>query len=50
MTIARDFLDIIQHVAETIEIPLVSDLHFPSHNEPLNECKVSNFGAIMLTK
>lgn len=48
MTITTDFMDIINQVAEAIEIPLISDVFIPLVVGNKKKRKASNFGAILL--
>jgi len=48
MTLANEFVDIIQQISDTIEIPVIQELYIPSQGELEKNARKSNFGAIKL--
>ncbi len=46
MSIIKDFLTLIEKIANTINIPLIEKVYFPPGND--EKCKIKNYGAIKL--
>jgi uncharacterized protein (DUF4213/DUF364 family) len=48
MTLANEFVDIIQQIPKTIEIPLIQEVYIPSQDKLEKNSRKSNFGALKL--
>ncbi len=48
MTLANEFIEIIQQISDTIDIPLIQEVYIPNQDEIEKNARKLNFGAIKL--
>ena len=48
MTLANEFIEIIQQISDTIDIPVIQEVYIPRQDDIEKNARKSNFGAIIL--